>query len=266
MRDPRRTRPLLALTYLACGSLAACAVPTPTPGTPTPEAVAPVAAVPGSGRFGLRRGADGDDRAVTGFHDALRCLDDLLLAHNKRAIAITTAGMPDLGGKPDTNSKRLVVSALARTSIRSKAFRYIDYDSERGDLDQLLADIGRARRDQPTPAYYLHGSISQADEDAGAVVSVSLAVARVPGRTPVDGASASNAIAVPKAGMVAGGRIADTGQPFSIAMHKSEGRRQAIRALIELGMVEVLGKLAEVPYRRCLPGGQAEAGEPADRS
>jgi peptidoglycan hydrolase-like protein with peptidoglycan-binding domain len=39
---------------------------------------------------------------------------------------------------------------------------------------------------------------------------------------------------------------------FNIALNKSEGVHAATRTLVELNSIEVLGKLAEVPYWRCL--------------
>ena len=49
-----------------------------------------------------------------------------------------------------------------------------------------------------------------------------------------------------------GGLIGKAGLSFSVSLDKSEGFAQAVRNLIDLSTIEVLGKLARVPYWECL--------------
>lgn len=217
-------------------------------------------------------------RSVTNFTESLKCMDDLFLAYGKRGITITTVGIPDSTGKVAAGTKEMLISSISRASIKSKAFQYIDYDSERQDLLNLLqnkADSGAAKF--KIPDYYIRGAITQLDENAldeqaaasialpwgdlgmskdqvVSLVSLDLNMGDVTTRTILPGVGASNTIAVARAGVGgdAGGAISKMGLQFSINMNKSEGLHQAVRVLIELGLVETLGKLGAVPYWQCL--------------
>ena len=46
--------------------------------------------------------------------------------------------------------------------------------------------------------------------------------------------------------------ISKTGVNFSIANNQSDGTAQALRALIELSAIELMGKLMKIPYWKCL--------------
>jgi len=86
------------------------------------------------------------------------------------------------------------------------------------------------------------------------VVSVDLNVGELVTRQILPGMSASNSIAVTAsgAGGDAGGVINKAGINFSVSLNRSEGFHQAVRTLIELSTIEVLGKLTRTPYWQCL--------------
>ena len=46
--------------------------------------------------------------------------------------------------------------------------------------------------------------------------------------------------------------IGKAGLTFSVALDRSEGFHQAVRELVDLSTIEVLGKLMRVPYWECL--------------
>lgn len=66
--------------------------------------------------------------------------------------------------------------------------------------------------------------------------------------------SVANSIAVYRQGTSGdlGGRIKKVGTYFNFSFDKSEGTHQAIRTLMQLNTIEILGKLANVPYQQCL--------------
>ena len=76
--------------------------------------------------------------------------------------------------------------------------------------------------------------------------------------------SVANSIAVERQGMSGdlGGRIKKAGVYLNFSFDKSEGTHQAIRTLVQLNTLEVLGQLAHVPYQQCLPTGMARAEKP----
>ena len=215
-------------------------------------------------------------RNIGNFSEALRCMDDMLAAHGKRDIFITTAGIPDATGLIAAGTKEMFISAVSRMSARSNAFRFVDYDITQLDV-QVLSELVGLRGDFVAPSYYIRGAITQLDssvlsssQSAGislarldlgvssdqvvSVVSMDLNVGKLTTRQILPGLSANNSIAVVRSGRGAdvGGLIGKAGLSFSVSLDKSEGFAQAVRNLVELSAIEVLGKLAQVPYWECL--------------
>lgn len=215
-------------------------------------------------------------RTLTNFNEALRCMDGMFLAQGKRDVYITTAGIPDATGLIAAGTKEMFISAVSRMSARSDAFRFVDYDPTQTDV-QILSELVGLRQDFVAPSYYVRGAITQLDSgvlassaggsfslpgfDLGvsadkviSVVSVDLNVGKLTTRQIIPGISANNSIAVVQSGKGAdaGGLIGKAGLTFSISLDRSEGFAQAVRNLIDLSTIEVLGKLTHVPYWECL--------------
>lgn len=139
------------------------------------------------------------------------------------------------------------------------------------------------------PDYIVTGSISQADNnvtsdqvsggiDAGGggnaqgglggsmnqgvtVVTVDMHVEEIPSLEVISGLTTKNSIAVVRssAGVDLSGRVSALGAHFNVNLDRTEGMHQAIRILIQLGTVELLGRLAGVPYEQCLTGETVQA-------
>ena len=142
---------------------------------------------------------------------------------------------------------------------------------------QVLSELVGLHDDFVAPNYYVRGAITQLDSNvlqssasAGvsipgmdlaingnqvvSVVSIDLNVGKLITRQILPGISASNSIAVVQSGKGAdvGGFIGKAGLSLSVSLDKSEGFHQAVRNLIELSTIEILGKLTRVPYWQCL--------------
>ncbi|MEZ5838211.1 MAG: DUF4384 domain-containing protein [Geminicoccaceae bacterium] len=215
-------------------------------------------------------------RNVTGFTEALTCMDDLFLAFGKNNIIITSQGLPDATGEISTGTKEMLISAISRMSVKSGAFRFVDFDQQQFDVNALQQLVGFT--DQfVVPNYYIRGAISQFDEgvvseaaggsvalsdfDLGisgdqviSVVAVDLNVGDLLSRQIIPGLSANNIISVRRNGLSgdAGGRINKAGLAFNLTFNNTEGLHSAVRSLIELSAIETMGKLTQVPYWRCL--------------
>lgn len=246
----------------AAVSLAGCVVDPPKPETATVAASVKTPAT----------------KTVTNFTPALRCMDDLLLAYGKRDIVITTAGIPDSTGKVMTGTKEMLISAASKMSIKSKGLTFIDYDTERADLLALFQDIQAAGAFQhKLPNYYIRGAITQLDENAidsqqgggialpfldvgisrdqvSSVVSMDMNVGETTTRMILPGVNATNSLIVTRSGRGTdvGGKLGKVGFAFNMSLNKSEGIGSGVRALIELGMIELVGKLTGTPYWKCL--------------
>jgi len=225
-------------------------------------------------------------KTVTNFTPALRCMDDMLLAYGKKDIVITTAGLPDSTGKVQTGTKDMLHTAASKMSIKSKALTFIDYDTTSNDLLAVFQDVQAAGAFQhKLPNYYIRGAITQLDENTidsqvgggislpfldlglskdqvSSVVSIDMNVGETTSRMILPGINASNSLVITRAGnsKEAGGKIGKAGLSFNMSLNKSEGLSSGVRALVELGMIELVGKLTGTPYWKCL---QIEKTNPA---
>jgi Domain of unknown function (DUF4384) len=215
-------------------------------------------------------------RTITSFDEALRCMDDMMLAQGKKDIYITSAGIPDATGMIAAGTKEMLITAVAKMSARSGAFRFVDYDPTQLDV-QVLSELIGLREGFTAPSYYIRGAITQLDSnvlnsqesaalslpyvDLGvsrdqvvSVISLDLNIGMLVTRQILPGMSASNSIAVVRAGKGAdaGGLIGKAGLAISVSLDRSEGFHQAVRNLVELSTIESLGKLTRVPYWQCL--------------
>jgi hypothetical protein len=226
-------------------------------------------------------------RNIGNFNESLRCMDDMFLAQGKKDIYITTAGIPDATGLIAAGTKEMFITAVSRMSAKSDAFRFVDYDPTQLDV-QVLSEMVGLHDDFVAPNYYVRGAITQLDSNvlqsqasAGvsipfmdlavngnqivSVVSLDLNIGKLLTRQIIPGMSSSNSIAVVQSGKGAdvGGLIGKAGVSLSVSLDKSEGFHQAVRNLIELSTIEVLGKLTRVPYWECL---SIESTNPSFRS
>lgn len=220
-------------------------------------------------------------RNVTSFTASLRCMDDLFQKFGKTNYLVTAQDIPDATGKVQTGTKDMLISAISQMSVKSNAFNFVDFE-DFGSVF-VLGSFLAAPGGPPVPAgfevpnYYIRGAITQLDSgviaesasggigledlDIGAstdqvvsVVSVDLNVGNVLNRHMLPGVSANNSVVVRRSGSAvdAGATINKLGANFNLTFNQSEGMHQAVRSLIELSAIEVLGKLLQVPYWRCL--------------
>jgi curli biogenesis system outer membrane secretion channel CsgG len=220
-------------------------------------------------------------RTITSFDEPLRCMDNLFLTQGKKDIYITSAGVPDATGQIAAGTKEMLITAIAKMSARSGAFRFVDFDPTQIDV-QMLSELVGLRPSFVAPNYYIRGAITQLDSNvlsssasAGlsapsfdlavshgqivSVMSVDLNIGQLVTRQIMPGMSASNSIAVVRTGNGGeiGGIIGKVGLSLNVQFDHSEGFHQAVRNLIELSAIESLGKLTRVPYWQCLEIDQA---------
>ncbi|MFA6971036.1 MAG: DUF4384 domain-containing protein [Gallionella sp.] len=214
-------------------------------------------------------------KTITSFSQALRCMDELFLQYGKQGIVITSAGIPDETGKARTGTKEMLITAISKMTLKSHAFDFIDFHSVGDDLGRLFEATGNASA--MLPDYYIRGSVTQMDdnairtnkggglalpfldlgvskEEAFDVISMDMSVGQAATRRILPETSTSNTMILTKSGKSgeAGGKVFKMGLSFNMDLSKSEGVGAASRTLIELGLIESLGKFTQVPYWRCL--------------
>lgn len=210
---------------------------------------------------------------ITSFSNSLRCMDDLFLAYGKRNIVITSDGLPDATGQISAGTKDMMITTLSKMSERSSAFQFIDI--EQGGAVDFIQNT--ARQGFALPDFYIRGAITQVDRNVASdshsagvalpfvslgysadqmlsVVTIDMNIGDVVKRQIIPGLHTTNTITVVARGQGADaeGIIQKASLFFEISQDRSQGTHQSVRTLIELGLMEVLGKLTKVPYWRCL--------------
>lgn len=214
-------------------------------------------------------------KTITNFSQALRCMDELFLGFGKQGIIITSAGIPDETGKVNMGTKEMVINAIAKMTMKSNAFEFIDFHSKADDLAGLFAATGDA--DRKRPDYYIRGSISQMDSNAASsnkgvgfslpfldfgyskdesfdLISMDMSIGEAATRKILPVTSTSNTMVIRKGGRSneGGGKLGKLGLSFNVDLSQTEGLGATTRTLIELGLIEALGKFTQVPYWKCL--------------
>ncbi len=253
---------------LAVAALAALLVFTGACATPPPES-SYTKRIPGVDPVTTR----------TTFSGALSCMDDLLQSYGRRGTLITSSGIPDATGQVQAGSRDMLMSAISEMTRRSGALTYVDLDVTR---EEALAIHGnRPDKQSLWPEFLIRGTITGLDENVvdwskgasvgfasgdydataayaknstSSVVSLDLFVVRARDLVLLPGLKASNSLAVSRSGSAKDGglTIKQVGMDFSMELEESESLHHAIRTLVELGAVELIGKFAKVPYWRCL--------------
>ena len=225
-------------------------------------------------------------RNFTSFSASLRCMDGMLAATKRPRTLISSTGFPDLSKKVTVGGDEMLVNAVNQMNRQSKAYVFIDQSLEK-DWGQI--DLLTPHEDNLRPNLYIRAAVTQVDNgvvsDTGsldldftsapdpwnpfkadlkktnfnagrqvAVVTVDMHLVSFPDKTIIPGSSVANSMVVvsDSRGMGAGGLIRLTGFDFSIKINRVESLGQAVRNLAELGMIELLGRHARVPYWNCL--------------
>ncbi|MBF0137085.1 MAG: DUF4384 domain-containing protein [Magnetococcus sp. DMHC-1] len=218
---------------------------------------------------------------ITSFSAALSCMDDLFLSYKRKGLVITSQGLPDETQQVKAGTKDMMISAISAMSVKSNAFKFVDFDGGQTDISNLQNMIGSAEVLQnegfQIPSHYIRGAITSLDpgvttdkvgggisvpalalgvskDQMVSVISMDMNIGNLATRQILPGKNAKNSISVVRAGAGgdADGKIGKAGLFFNLSLDRSEGPAAAVRTLIELSLIEVLGKLNEVPYWKCL--------------
>jgi hypothetical protein len=220
---------------------------------------------------------------------------------------ITSKQIPDVSGKIAVATKDMIVTALSQMSRLSNAFRYIDYevDISRQDTVQNMTAImlNNNQMQLQKPAIYVSGAVSFVDQniisnhfEAGTsasrletgysnnrnatLIGLDLHMGDFKTRTIIPGLDSANEVVIGNAsqGLDLAGKIGSYGVQFNVGRDYTQGPGAAVRTLVDLAMIELIGKWSRLPYWRCLTLDQNhpelqrqlrdwyEAGSPASHS
>jgi len=220
-------------------------------------------------------------RSVSNFNDSLACMDQMLRDNYVGPVLITSKSIPDASGKVFVATKDMVVTALSEMSRTSNAFRFVDYEVDplKQDTVQTLSGLLLQSNQMAIqmPQLYVSGAVSFMDQNImidrrslglatleaelgfsrdliGSVVGMELHLGDFVTRTLIPGVHSANEIALASkgAGLDAGGRIRKAGIQLEVGADYSQGVGPATRTLVDLSMIELVGKWARVPYWQCV--------------
>lgn len=220
-------------------------------------------------------------RSFTSFSDSLMCMDHMLRDAQLPTTLITSKQMPDYSGRVAVATKDMVITALSQMSRLSNAFRFVDYevDIARQDTVQNLTTIllNNNQMQLQRPALYLSGAIAFVDQnvtnnrfDAGlsgprvevgysknrnaTIIGLEMHLGDFRTRTLIPGLDSANEVIVGSGGqgLDLAGRIGTYGVQFNVGRDYTQGSGTAVRTLVELATIELIGKWARVPYWQCL--------------
>lgn len=226
-------------------------------------------------------------RAITSFSDSLTCMDGLLRQSNIGETVVAVKTVKDPSGKAAVAAGEMIVTALSQMSKTSGAFKVADFEVDplKQDTVQTLTNLLLPTGSMaiPAPQLYISGAISYLDQgvlrksnSAGVshgengelgisgdlqttALGLELHIGDFLTRTLYPGIDSANEIVAANKGfgIDGGAKIKKTGVQFSLERNLSQGVGGAMRTLVDLGTIELVGKLTKVPYWQCLSLDQA---------
>lgn len=217
-------------------------------------------------------------RAITNFSAALRCMDNTMIVYGVRDTSMLVEELADQTKKVNAGTRDMLISAVSDMTKRSRGIRLIAFGRDSGNLVGFYEAAGSKNPYATIPQFDIKGSISQFDEniakktaEAGfaigdylsagyaksanaTVLGIDLTVLDTSDMSVVPGVTSRNAVIIFKQGngLDADAQYKKFGINFSTTLSKAEGNTQALRNLIELASVELVGKLTRIPYWQCL--------------
>lgn len=220
-------------------------------------------------------------RSVSNFSDSLMCMDYLFREAQIPTTLVSSKQIPDFSTRVPVATKDMIITALSQMSRLSNAFRYVDYevDIARQDTVQNLTTIllNNNQIQLQRPALYFSGAIAFVDQnvinnrfevgtaasrlDTGysktrnaTIIGLELHIGDFRTRTLIPGLDSANEVIIASGGqgLDLAGRISSYGVQFNVGRDYAQGAGAAIRTLVELATIELVGKWARVPYWQCL--------------
>jgi hypothetical protein len=211
-------------------------------------------------------------------------MDAMMIDYGVYDISILVEDLKDNTGNVKAGAKDMLISAISDMTRRSHAIRLIAFGADSGNLVSFLASANDQSAYAVVPLFDIRGSISQLDKSVAAkdasaginigaksfglgfgesktanasVMALDLAVMKTKDMSVIPGVISKNQIVIFKEGSgsdidASVGNIPKLGINFSMNLVRAEGDAQALRNLIELASIELVGRLTKTPYWKCL--------------
>jgi predicted small secreted protein len=226
------------------------------------------------------------NRSLTSFTPGLVCMDRMFKENNVSPILVTSSGLPDYSearGSAGYGTKEMLISAISTMSRESGALRYVAYDRTTPNIIALQSAHPKKQAFIP-PDFFIRGAITQIDtspfsqqkgfslsfadlggdfENGGlansnsvslSTVGLDLNVGMISNFQMLPGITSANSFSVVKRGV--SGELSlsfeKVGGIYSLNQQQADALSNALRGLIEVGSIELFGKLYDLPYWECL--------------
>ena len=225
-------------------------------------------------------------RNLTGFTQGLRCMDSMFESRQVEPVYVTSAPIPDYTenrGAAGYGARDMLISALSEMTKQSAAIRFVAFDRSTPDV-VALQNSHPQKADLRVPDFFIRGAVTQINtspyskqrgtslsigevsEDISgggattsgsvslATVSIDLAMGLISNYQLLPGVFSANTFTVGKTGVSDELSISLTkvGGVYRASENESKALSEGLRALIEVGAIELFGKLYGVPYWECL--------------
>lgn len=224
-------------------------------------------------------------RNVSGFSEAMKCMDAMIGAYVDRDVLLIAEDIPNKSGVTGlaVSGKEMLISAISEISATSKRIRFVAYDpKETPVVVEIFAHQNKDKKEATAfrfPAFFIRGAITQVEKkvsSGGRDIGVGVpGIARIGGSKVetlsvvaldmnvgdqktlqiLPGVNSRNVLSVFKKGEAfeaMAGIISKVEVDYAMEFEQQEGMSAAIRSLIDLGTVEIVGKLLNLPYDDCL--------------
>ena len=217
-------------------------------------------------------------RNVSNFSDALRCMDKLYIDYGVRDVSVMLEDLSDSTKKVSAGTRDMMISAISDQNRRSRAIEVIAFGQDANNAVAFLANAQKRSAFAVVPRFNLRGSITQLDEGvikrqadggfsigslfgAGSstsrqfnVLGLDVAMAETERLSIIPGVVSKNLTTITKEGdaLDAQATFSKVGINFSTSLQRTEGTSQALRNMVDLASIELLGRLLKLPYWGCL--------------
>jgi len=207
----------------------------------------------------------------TGFSKGLKCMDGLFRGFGIKNVTVVIDEIPDATKKINVGARDMFMSATSQMTRTTHAIRLVPMVESRvfnesarqrvvassdfvlqGSISQFDDSMLHKQHDGAVCLWYL--CIGAAESDAFSGLGLDLNLVETAGMSLVPGANVRNAVLVRKKGRGFDGDL--TLKKFSVQYNftlvSNDGNGQAMRTLIEIGAIELYGRLLKLPYWSCL--------------
>lgn len=202
-------------------------------------------------------------------------MDRLLYQYDKHNIRVMADEFSDPTGTIKVGARDMLIDALASMSATSNAFVFVDLDLSH-NIEKAV-NLAQSSNRITLPDYYIKGSFVKSDQGISqwgkrfgaaikqfsfgsakdsmvSVIGLDMAVGDTQSLELMNDVRTSNEIAIVRSGKSTQAELLLPFASFGFDKHvdTSEGAHEAVRTLIDLSAIEMVGKFTRVPYWKCL--------------